>query len=62
VDPEIFGRSAHAAINALQEGDPIITVFEAFASRGVVRIFPDALRSGEARLVVDRLSEIQRSR
>jgi len=45
----------------MQEGDPIITVFEGFASRGIVRIFPDALRPGEARLILDRLTEIQRS-
>jgi L-seryl-tRNA(Ser) seleniumtransferase len=62
VDPETFGRSAHEAINMLQEGDPIISVFEGFASRGILRIFPDALRRGEAELILDRLAEIQRSR
>ena len=60
VDPSSFGMDAHAAINALQEGDPIITVFESLASRGIIKIFPDALRPGDAGLIVERLREIAR--
>jgi L-seryl-tRNA(Ser) seleniumtransferase len=60
VDPSSFGMDAHAAINALQEGDPIITVFEALASRGIIKIFPDALRPGDGRLILERLREIGR--
>ncbi|HKW97031.1 MAG TPA: aminotransferase class V-fold PLP-dependent enzyme [Bryobacteraceae bacterium] len=59
VDPAVYGIDAHAVINALQEGDPIITVFEAHASEGLIVILPEALRPGEAQLIVERLAEIR---
>jgi D-glucosaminate-6-phosphate ammonia-lyase len=61
VDPPSFGMDAHAAINALQEGDPIITVFEGLANHGILKIFPDALRPGDGKLIVERLREIGRT-
>ena len=61
IDERRFGMNAHALINALQDGDPIITVFETFAGRGIVRILPDALRPGDAEFILERLREIQRA-
>jgi D-glucosaminate-6-phosphate ammonia-lyase len=62
VDERVFGRNAHETINALQDGDPIITVFEAFAGNGILRIFPDALRPGEEKTILERLREIGAAR
>jgi D-glucosaminate-6-phosphate ammonia-lyase len=52
------GTDAHAVINALQEGDPPICVFEKYAGRGEIVIYPEALRSGEAAIIARRLREL----
>jgi seryl-tRNA(Sec) selenium transferase len=59
VDAALYGMDAHAAINALQEGDPIITVFEAHASEGLIVVLPEGLRPGEPQRIVERLREIR---
>jgi hypothetical protein len=49
---------AHAAINALQSGEPPICVFEKLAGAGEIVVYPEALRSGEAAVIARRLREI----
>ena len=61
LDRAVDKLDAHQLINALQEGDPIICVFEAYASKGLVVLYPDALRPGDAQIIVNRLSEIMRA-
>jgi L-seryl-tRNA(Ser) seleniumtransferase len=58
VDADAYGTDAHGLINALQDGDPIITTFEARAAEGMVVIFPDALRPGDPAIIAARLAEI----
>ena len=58
IDPAIAGTNAHAVINALQEGDPPIWVFEKMAGAGDIIVFPEALRPGEAAIIARRLREI----
>ena len=48
IDAAVVAADAHAVINALQEGDPPICVFEKHAGSGEIVIFPEALRPGEA--------------
>ena len=50
---------AHGLINALQDGDPIIAVYESFASEGKVIIFPENLRPDDVRIILNRLIEIK---
>lgn len=59
VDPMKYGLDAHGLINALQDGDPIIAVYESFAAKGKVIIFPENLRPGDVPLILDRLREIK---
>jgi L-seryl-tRNA(Ser) seleniumtransferase len=58
VDKQAAGLDAAGVINALQEGDPMICVFEAHASEGMIVIFPDALQPGDAEVIVDRFEAI----
>jgi D-glucosaminate-6-phosphate ammonia-lyase len=58
IDRAVEKLDAHRLINALQEGDPRVCVFEAHASKGLVVIYPDALRPGDAQIIVNRLSAI----
>lgn len=58
IDAAVAGIDAHAVINALQEGDPPICVFEKFAGSGEIVFFPEALRSGEAAIVARRLRAV----
>ena len=58
IDAAVAGTDAHAVINALQEGEPPVCVFEKFASTGEIVFFPEALRSGEAGIVARLLREI----
>ena len=62
VDPDAFGRDAHALINALQDGDPIIAVYESFARQGTMVIFPEALRPGDVERILQRLQPIRLER
>ncbi len=59
VDRVTYGMDAHGLINALQDGDPIIAVYESFASKGKVIIFPENLRPGDVRIILNRLAEIK---
>ena len=58
IDPAVAGIDARGVINALQEGNPPICVFEKLANSGHVVIMPEALQSGEAAIVARRLKEI----
>jgi seryl-tRNA(Sec) selenium transferase len=58
IDAPVAGTDAHAVINALQEGDPPICVFEKYAGRGQIIVYPEALRSGEAAIIARRLREL----
>jgi L-seryl-tRNA(Ser) seleniumtransferase len=61
VDRRAFGMDAHALINALQNGDPIITTLEAKAGEGIVVIYPDALREGDPAIILERIAGLQES-
>jgi len=61
VDAARAGTNAHAAINALQSGEPPICVFEKFAGVGEIVVYPEALRPGEAAVIARRLREILRA-
>jgi len=58
IDTCMGARDAHTVINALQEGDPPICVFEKYAAFGEIVIFPEALRLGEAEIIARRLCEV----
>lgn len=58
IDAAVVAADAHAVINALQEGDPPVCVFEKHAGSGEIVIFPEALRPGEAQIIARRLREI----
>ena len=55
------GIGANAVINALQDGDPPIFVFERLADDGTIVFMPEALRNGEAQIVARRLKEVLES-
>lgn len=61
IDAAIAGRSAADVVNALQNGDPRIYVFEHGADQGVVRFMPEGLRPGEAGIIARRLRELLRA-
>lgn len=58
IDSSTGAGDAHTVINALQEGDPPICVFERYAAFGEVVIFPEALRPGEAEIIARRLRDV----
>jgi len=58
IDAAVAGTDARAVINALQEGDPPICVFEKFADGGEIVILPEALRPGDAAIIARRLREV----
>jgi D-glucosaminate-6-phosphate ammonia-lyase len=47
VDPGVAGIDATGLINRLQGEDPLVCAFEAWAARGTVGLYPDALANGE---------------
>jgi hypothetical protein len=47
-------------INALQEGEPRIFVFEQAADEGTIIFMPEGLRPGESEMVGRRLREVLR--
>jgi hypothetical protein len=49
---------ANAVINALQDGEPRIFMFEHSADAGTIVFMPEGLRPGEAEIVGQRLREI----
>jgi L-seryl-tRNA(Ser) seleniumtransferase len=58
IDVAIVAADAYSVINALQDGDPPICVFEKNAGSGKIVIFPEALRPGEAAVIARRLLEV----
>ena len=58
IDSAVAAISAHGVINALQEGEPPICVFEKFAGSGEIVVFPEALRPGEAGTIARRLRAV----
>jgi D-glucosaminate-6-phosphate ammonia-lyase len=58
IDRTIGGMDANAVINALQDGEPRIFVFEHSADAGKVVFMPEGLRPGEAEIAGRRLREI----
>jgi L-seryl-tRNA(Ser) seleniumtransferase len=58
IDAGVVAADACSVINALQEGDPPICVFEKNAGSGEIVIFPEALRPGEAAVIARRLREV----
>ena len=58
IDAAIVAADAYSVINALQDGDPPICVFEKNAGSGEIVIFPEALRRGEASIIARRLREV----
>ena len=59
IDPVHYGTDAHGLTNALQEGEPIIAVYESQAAQGKVIVFPEALRPGEVAIILERLKAIR---
>jgi seryl-tRNA(Sec) selenium transferase len=62
IDAAVAGTDAHSVINALQEGEPPVCVFEKCASIGEIVFLPEALRSGEAEIIARLLREILEAR
>ncbi len=58
IDRAIAGMDANAVINALQDGEPRIFMFEHSADAGTIVFMPEGLRPGEAEIVGQRLREI----
>jgi D-glucosaminate-6-phosphate ammonia-lyase len=58
VDAQRAGTDAFGVINALQSGDPPISVFEKQARSGQVIVLPEALRPGDAAQIAQRLRDI----
>jgi L-seryl-tRNA(Ser) seleniumtransferase len=58
VNAKAAAMDANAVINALQTGEPAICVFEKFADAGEIVFFPEALRSGEASIIAQRLRAV----
>jgi L-seryl-tRNA(Ser) seleniumtransferase len=58
IDAGICEIDAHGVINALQDGDPPVCVFEKFAGEGQIVVYPEALRPGDAAIIGRRLREI----
>jgi L-seryl-tRNA(Ser) seleniumtransferase len=57
VDEKKLGMTAWEVINQLQKGDPIVAVYESFASSGLLIVLPEALRDDEPSIIVRRLKE-----
>ncbi|MEW5977685.1 MAG: aminotransferase class V-fold PLP-dependent enzyme [Acidobacteriota bacterium] len=62
VDSLKTGLTAWDVINALQEGDPIIAVYESLAASGRLVIFPETLQEGDPERIVQRLKEVLSAR
>jgi L-seryl-tRNA(Ser) seleniumtransferase len=58
IDPTKADIDANALVNALEECDPPIYVFEHGADAGVLVCMPEALNTGEAAMIGRRLREI----
>ena len=62
IDADAARLTTWETINQLQEGTPPIGVFETLAPLGVITIYPEGLRPGEAAVVAKQLREILLSR
>ncbi len=62
INAAIRGMDANAVINALQDGEPRVFVFEHSADAGTIVFMPEGLRPGEAEIVGQRLHEILTTR
>jgi len=58
IDEGVCGLTTHSIINRLEVGDPVISVYETFASSQLIVIFPEALRDGDPETIVCRLAEV----
>jgi D-glucosaminate-6-phosphate ammonia-lyase len=58
VDAEKTGMTAWEVINELQNGDPIIAVFESSAASGLLLVFPETLSDDEPEIIVQRLKQV----
>jgi len=62
VDAASAGMTANDVINALQEGEPRIFVFEQLGDQGTIVFMPEALKAGDADLIATRLRRILEQR
>jgi D-glucosaminate-6-phosphate ammonia-lyase len=60
VDPT-GGLDAHDLINALQEGDPIICLYELAADRDVAIVLPESLLEGDPAVIAARIAAVMHS-
>lgn len=58
IDAAVTGKNARDLMNALQEGDPPICVFEKLAAAGTIVFLPEALRPGDADRIARRLAAL----
>jgi len=58
VDPAKTGTTAHSVVNALQEGEPMICVYESFAAQDTIIIFPEGLQDGDAEIIISRFQKL----
>jgi hypothetical protein len=58
IDERVCGLTTHSIINRLEAGDPVISVYETFASSQLIVIFPEALRDGDPETIVRRFAEV----
>ncbi|HEX2524128.1 MAG TPA: aminotransferase class V-fold PLP-dependent enzyme [Terriglobia bacterium] len=58
LDESRLGMTAWEVINQLQNGDPIIAVYESFASSGLLIVLPESLRDDEPDIIVRRVKEV----
>ena len=57
-DEKTAGITAWEIINELQNGDPIVAVYESFAASGLLVVFPESLSDDEPEIIVQRLKHI----
>jgi D-glucosaminate-6-phosphate ammonia-lyase len=58
IDEGVCGLTTHSIINRLEAGDPVISVYETFASSQLIVVFPEALRDGDPETIVRRFAEV----
>jgi len=58
IDERVTQLSAHEIINRLEAGDPVISVYETFASNQLIVIFPESLQDGDPEIIIRRFKEV----
>jgi L-seryl-tRNA(Ser) seleniumtransferase len=58
IDEKAIGITAWEIINELQNGDPIIAVYESFAASGLLVVLPETLSDDEPEIIVQRMRSI----